>query len=83
MPQKTLLLKAENGSDQSSADTDDSELKRAFVAGGNRKSMTESTKTMRFVSYRVFAAKIFAIAKLGDKVIITDGSKVGVGDPLV
>lgn len=30
-----------------------------------------------------FAAKLFAIAKLGDTVIVTDGKRIGVGDPLV
>jgi lipoprotein-anchoring transpeptidase ErfK/SrfK len=30
-----------------------------------------------------FAAKLFAIAKLGDKVVVTDGVKIGVGDPLI
>lgn len=30
-----------------------------------------------------FAAKLFAIAELGDKVIVTDGKRIGVGDPLV
>ncbi|WPZ03084.1 L,D-transpeptidase family protein [Blastomonas marina] len=30
-----------------------------------------------------FAAKLFAIAKLGDKVVVTDGKRIGVGDPLI
>lgn len=30
-----------------------------------------------------FAAKIFAIAKKGDKVIITDGKKIGMGDSII
>lgn len=29
-----------------------------------------------------FAAKLFAIAELGDKVVVTDGRRIGVGDPL-
>lgn len=30
-----------------------------------------------------FAAKLFKVAKLGDKVIITDGKKMSVGDPIL
>ncbi len=30
-----------------------------------------------------FAAKLFAIVKLGDKVVVTNGKQIGVGDPLV
>lgn len=30
-----------------------------------------------------FAAKVFAIAKKGDKVIITDGKRIGVGDSII
>ncbi|MXP10480.1 L,D-transpeptidase family protein [Pseudoblastomonas halimionae] len=30
-----------------------------------------------------FAEKLFSVAKLGDKVIVTDGKRIGVGDPLV
>ena len=30
-----------------------------------------------------FAAKLFKVANLGDKVIITDGKKMSVGDPIL
>jgi len=30
-----------------------------------------------------FAKKLFAVTKLGDKIIVTDGKRIGVGDPIV
>ena len=30
-----------------------------------------------------FAAKLFATARLGDRVIVTDGAKLGMGDALI
>ena len=30
-----------------------------------------------------FAKKLFAVTKLGDRIIVTDGKRIGVGDPIV
>lgn len=30
-----------------------------------------------------FAKKLFAVTRLGDKIIVTDGKRIGVGDPIV
>ena len=30
-----------------------------------------------------FAAKLFAAARLGDRVIVTDGAKMGMGDAII
>jgi hypothetical protein len=30
-----------------------------------------------------FARKLFDIARVGDKIIVTDGKRIGVGDPII